>query len=138
MNKENTLKDRIIQAFKLNADDTEQIYNDCKRYIKAIKEGRIICNIDKVSQSGMSRNIKFLECSKSKYYKNTHQYLNFYFLFKVLDYSEVKQTGTFRISGCGMDMIFNTNYCIIHRLKRLGFISAKQCAILAQQTPTVI
>jgi hypothetical protein len=40
----------------------DQFYKDAERYVKAIKEGRVICSIGSVSRSGMSRTIKFLEC----------------------------------------------------------------------------
>jgi len=117
---------------------TESFHESCERYINAIKEGRMICSIDAVSNSGMSRTIKFLECKK---YKNRSEYgyLNFFMLFKILGYlPSGRYSDYFRIYGCGMDMIFHTNYTIIHRLKRLGFISKKQCERLAQQTPSVI
>ena len=139
MTKEERIKTNISKEFKLNDIDTNDFYNHAKRYIKAIKENRMICNIDKVSKSGMSRNIKFLECHKNTYNNGLqYQYLNFYYFFNLLGYSEVKRTGTFRIYGCGMDMIFDTNYTIIHRLKRLGFISQRQCSDLTRMTPSVI
>ena len=98
----------------------------------------MICNIDSVSASGMSRTIKFLSCEKSKR-ENRFMYLNYFVLFRVLGYTVAGKYGSyFRVSGCGMDMIFHTNYTIIHKLQRLGFISKKQCNHLAQQTPTVI
>jgi len=114
----------------------EDFINNAVRYIEAIKEGRIICNIETVSKSGMSRTIKFLECSGDK--KKGFRYLNFYNFFESMGYTPVRDHNTFRISGCGMDMIFHTNYTIIHQLHRLGFMSASQCEKLAQLTPPVI
>jgi len=111
----------------------EQFLADAKDYIKAIKDGRMICNIDSVSNSGMSRVIRFLSCEKSKH---GFYYRNYYAFFKALGFSEVKNG--FRISGCGMDMIFHTNYTIIHRLHSMKFITKKTCDSLAQKTPTVI
>jgi len=110
----------------------EQFISDAKTYIKAIKERRMICIIKSVSNSGMSRNLKFLSCEGKKGNFNHRQYIC---LFIALGYKEVKQTGTFKINGCGMDMVFNTNYCIIHDLKSLGLISDEECKHLAQQTP---
>jgi len=116
--------------------DIKSFVNSADRYIKAIKEGRMICSIGSVSQSGMSRNIKFMECRKGN---NRHCYLNFYAFFLALGHRSVgNMDGYFRVSGCGMNMIFHTNYQIIHRLHRLGFISKKQCSNLAQLTPSVI
>lgn len=62
----------------------------------------------------------------------------FFTLFMSLGFSEVNRSGYFRISGCGVDMIFHTNYTIIHNLRSLGFISKKECSHLAQQTPNII
>ena len=86
--------------------DIETFINNAKRYIKAIKENRMICAIGSVSKSGMSRNIKFVELSKSDT-SDKHQLYNFYQFFDVLGYTKVKNSDYFRIGGCGMDMIFH-------------------------------
>jgi hypothetical protein len=135
----NVIESKDIQKglSKLNHFDNKEFIMNATRYIKAIKEGRIICSIDSVSKSGMSRTIKFLECKKGS--KNQHHYYNFYALFIALGYSKVSdRSDYFRISGCGMDMIFHTNYSIIHQLHQLGFINRKECAKLAQMTPSII
>jgi hypothetical protein len=114
----------------------DQFYNDCERYVKAIKDGRIICSIGSVSSSGMSRTIKFLECSKGR---NRYNFMNFFSFFKALGYSDARSRDHyFKIQGCGMDMIFHSNYTNIHYMERLRIIGKKQCTDLAQQTPTVI
>lgn len=115
----------------------DEFLNDARRYIKAIKEGRMICSIGSVAPSGMSRTIKFLECSKHKG-EPRYNYLNFYAFFMVMGFRSPTDSDYFRIHGCGMDMIFHTNYTIIHRLRTLGFLTNKQCEQLAQKTPTVI
>ena len=117
--------------------DNETFIDHAKRYIKAIKENRVICSIGSVSKSGMSRTIKFVELAKSDLSENHHLY-NFYQFFDVLGFSKIKDSDYFRIGGCGMDMIFHTNYTIIHDLKRLGFVSDDECKTLAQKTPSVI
>ena len=139
--------DKIISLINSNKELTkkitneeyyhfDQFINDANRYIKAIKERRMICSIGSVSSSGMSRTIKFLACEK-----NTHgyNYLNYFAFFTILGYSPVGRYGNyFRIGGCGTDMIFHTNYTIIHKLYHLGFINKKQCESFAQMTPQVI
>lgn len=121
---------------KQNYYSIDQFFDDAQRYVKAIKERRIICSIGSVSRSGMSRTIKFLECSKGT---NGHNYLNFFVFFKVLGYTETRaRDHYFSISGCGMDMIFHSNYTNIHYLHNLGIINRPQCGDLAQMTPTVI
>jgi hypothetical protein len=105
------------------------------RYIYAIRQGRMICSIGSVSKSGMSRTIKFLEMSKGE---NRHFLYNFYQFFDSLGYTKIKDSDYFRIGGCGMDMIFHTNYTIMHDLRRLGFINKEECDTLAQATPHIV
>jgi hypothetical protein len=119
--------------------DVNDFIDDGMRYIKAIKEGRMIVSIGSVSQSGMSRTMKFLSCEKNKYYKGHHNYTNYWMFFRLLGYSKDRSNNRyFRIHGCGMDMVFDTNYNNIHNLCRLGFIDKKTCAKLAQETPPVV
>lgn len=111
--------------------------DNANAYIKAIKEKRMINSIDSVSRSGMTRNIKFLSCEKNT--STSFYYRNYFALFVALGYSPANQRSHyFKISGCGMDMIFHTNYSNMHNFKTLGFISAKQCANLSQMTPSTI
>ena len=133
--------DKAIQKniASINYVSNESFIEHAFDYIKAIKQNRMICNIASVSNSGMSRTIKFLSCEKSNDKNRPFYYRNYWTLFKILGYKESRANrDCFTVSGCGMDMIFETNYSIIHKLHRLGFISKKQCEILAQQTPSVI
>lgn len=121
-----------------NYYSVEQFTKDANDYIKAIKQGRMLNSIGSVSSSGMSRTMKFTSCEKNQRTKGFY-YRNYFAFFKALGYSEAnKNDHYFRISGCGMDMIFHTNYSIIHNLTRLGFLSKKECENLAQQTPNTI
>lgn len=117
--------------------DANTFIDNAKRYIKAIKENRMICSIGSVSKSGMSRTIKFVELAKSDDSDRHHLY-NFYQFFDVLGYTKIKDSDYFRIGGCGMDMIFYTNYSIIHNLKSIGLVSDDECKTLSQNTPSVI
>jgi hypothetical protein len=120
---------------KLKYYDSSQFVNDASRYIQAIKENRMINVIKSVSGSGMSRVIKFTSCEKGT---NNYYQSNYNCLFIALGYTEAKNRDGFTIGGCGMDMIFHTNYTIIHRLGRLGFLNKKQVETLAQRTPNTI
>ena len=126
-----------IQPMKISKErkDLEKDLIFYLRYIKAIKEARMICSIGSVSKSGMSRTIKFLEMSKGE---NRHFLYNFYQFFDSLGYTKIKDSDYFRIGGCGMDMIFHTNYTIMHDLRRLGFINKEECDTLAQATPHIV
>ena len=44
----------------------EYFIQDCKDYIKAIKEGRMLYLVDTVSNSGMSRTLIIKSCEKNK------------------------------------------------------------------------
>lgn len=105
--------------------------SDAKTYIDAINKNRMCCIIPHVSNSGMSRIINFHSFEKTNY----RQY---YSLFKSLGYSYNNNHNGFRVNGCGMDMVFHTNYCNIQDFYNIGLISKKQCSILAQKTPTVL
>lgn len=137
-----TIESNIIKKLQLSnvekygSSEVGIFVQNAKRYVKAIKQGRVICNIESVSRSGMSRNLKFLECNGN--IKSGFNYLNFWSLFDALGFRNAKNSNAFCISGCGMDMVFATNYEIIHTLYNLGFINEKECSILAQKTPTVI
>ena len=118
------------ERFPISYDD---FVMNVQRYLKATRERRVICSIGSVSKSGMSRTMKFLEMPKNGGYL-----LNFYRLFDILGHQKISNSDYFRINGCGMDMVFNTNYNIIHNLQSLGFITRKTCDVLAQETPQVV
>lgn len=115
----------------------ETFINDANAYISSITEGRMINVIGSVAKSGMSRTLKFTSCevgNNGKYHQR-----NYTQFFLALGYRESRNGyGYFTVGGCGMDMIFHTNYTIIHRLFNLGFIDKPTCEHLAQQTPTTI
>ena len=141
-----TKQERIIKKLdknlvkRIEKDEhysVDRLISDGKRWIRAIKDGRMICSIPSVSQSGMSRTMKFVETSRTTYDKRYHM-LNFFAFMSMLGYQKVRDSNCFRIHGCGMDMVFDTNYQIIHELHSYGFINRKTCDYLAQQVPSVI
>ena len=116
----------------------EDFIDHAKRYIKATKEGRMVCSIGSVSSSGMSRTMKFVEMAKNTYTPNKFQLLNFYQFFDILGHTKVRGSDYFRVSGCGMDMVFATNYNIIRELHGLGLLNKPSCRKLEQETPPVL
>lgn len=114
----------------------ESFIRDAKQYIKAIKERRMIVNIASVSKSGMTRRMVFNSCEKNKRTKNCY-YRQYTGLFTALGTFTVKNHEIV-VGGCGMDMVFHVNYTTIHKLHKLGFITRKECDILAQITPQII
>ena len=113
----------------------EAFLNDANAYINSIKNGSMLCIIHSVAKSGMSRAIKFHSCADNGERYNYRQYTS---LFEALGYKEKGNTGAFTVNGCGMDMVFNTNYNIIHDFYRIGLIYKESCSHLAQQTPVVL
>jgi len=132
MIKEKEIEKMVKKANYFHVDD---FLRDCKDYINAIREKRMIVNICSVSRSGMSRKMKFLSCEQGN--ANYH-YRNYYAFFTALGYSFRSNSDCFIVSGGGMDMVFSVNYNTMHTLHRLGIIDKKECDYLAQQTPTVI
>lgn len=123
---------------KLSHHTSESFLRDARQYVKAIKEGRMICTIGSVSSSGMSRTMKFVSCEKG-IKGGRNWYSNYFCLFVALGFTESRaKDHYFSIGGCGMDMVFHTNYTIIHRLHRFGIITKKECESLCQMTPGVI
>ena len=121
-------------AKKLPYYNMEQFAQDAQTYINAIREGRMICVIKSVSKSGMSRVLSFHSIEKGT---ERHWARQYNCLFIALGYTESRNRDGFTIGGCGMDMVFHTNYTIIYRLESLGYITKEECDKLAQQTPVV-
>lgn len=131
----NIYNDKEITKFVnyQNYYEVDDFIRDAKTYIKAIKARRMLCTIKSVSSSGMSRVIKFNSFEGSKMSGGFRQYWS---LFSAMGYKESKgNRDAFTVHGLGMDMVFHTNYTIIHRL---GFMSKKEVTYLAQQTPTIL
>lgn len=105
---------------------------EAKQYISAIEQGRMICFIHSVSRSGMTRYMSFKAYAKSFYYKGFNQFIS-----SLLGIKLNKQCKLI-VEGCGMDMVFNTNYEVINALQRIGYLSKKRAEKLAQKTPTSV
>lgn len=109
----------------------EMLLSDIQTYIKALKEGRLQYLVMNVSSNGMNRNIFIQSCEQSK----TNN--NFYFrqysrMFEMLGY-KLSKDYYIRVSGCGMNMLFATNYNLIHTFKNMNIISESEAEILAQK-----
>ena len=109
----------------------DNLISDINTYIKAVKSGRILYDVVSVAKSGMSRTIKITSCEKAG--KNQYYYRQYQAMLSVLGESVVRYSYTIRVRGCGMNMLFATNYNLMHKFRRLGFISKKQCKVLEQK-----
>lgn len=108
--------------------DVETFAEDCKRYAKALKDGRLIATIKSVSRSGMRRVICIEEMTKG--YNGRYALNTFMSFFKSINIGTNKD-GYVIANGCGMDMIFYTNYTICRILYHLGVLSEKECDTLS-------
>lgn len=131
-----TLSNEVKKAISKNQYYSEENFiSDANQYIDAIKEGRVIVSVVSVSKSGMSRKLKVLAFQKHKD-NSTGYYRQFNSMFEALGH-KIKDYA-FTVNGCGMDMIFHTNYSAMHDFKRMAIITKEECEKLCQQTPTNI
>lgn len=134
-----TLSKEVIKAIAKNEYySEEQFISDAQSWVNAIKEGRILCNIVSVSSSGMSRQMKFMSFEPSKNEGQQGWYRQFNTMLQVLGFKYNKAKYCISVSGCGMDMVFHTNYTIMHDFKNMGIITDDECAKLCQMTPSTI
>ena len=126
-----TLSNEIVKAISKETYYTqEQFIQDVKTYIKAVQSGRIHYSVTHVSTSGMNRNISIMsyEGSMSKGY-----YRNYFGMLRVMGYKFADKHSLYiKVAGCGMNMLFATNYNLMHSFYRMGFINKKACDTLAQ------
>ena len=109
----------------------EMLLDDIQDYIKALKEGRLQYLVMNVSQSGMSRNIYVQSCEQSKT-NNSFYFRQYSRMFEMLNY-KLDKNYYVKVSGCGMNRVFATNYYLIHTFKSMNIISESEAEILAQK-----
>lgn len=124
----------LLKGLKKVDMPIERFISDAQIYLRAVKERRINYAVDTVSKSGMSRTLIITSCERWRWDgKIRYYYRQYNTMLQAMGYS-VKHgyRDSIRVSGCGMNMLFATNYNIVWSLHRLGFISRKQCDILCQ------
>lgn len=110
--------DKQIAEFLQSEDGKRNV----ERFIKALKEQRIVVSIPHVSSSGMSRIIRFREIGKYKSSGKYHYIIyQFDWFFEHLGYCYDKNWDGIKVGGCGMDMVFHTLYSVCGTLKHYGF-----------------
>lgn len=127
-----TLSNEITKTISNEKYYSEEAFiSDAKTYLAAVKSGRIQYTVTHVSSSGMSRNISInsYEGKMTKGY-----YRNYFAMLRVMGYKSAdKYSHDIRVGGCGMNMLFATNYNIIRSFYHMGFINKATCNILAQK-----
>ena len=109
----------------------EMLLDDIQDYIKALKEGRLQYIVMNVSSNGMNRTIFIQSCEQSKT-NNSFYFRQYSRMFEMLNY-KLDKDYNIRVSGCGMNMLFATNYYLIQTFKSMNIISAAEADILAQK-----
>ena len=126
-----TLSNEVVKNISKEAYYSEEAFiNDAKTYIKAVESGRILYEVLSVSSSGMSRQImikSYEGTMKKGYYRSYYGFLN------ALGYRFNKDRDGIIVCGCGMNMLFATNYNIIGRLKFMGFLNDSKAKTLQQK-----
>ena len=126
INLTNDIKKAIEKA---NWYDDARFIKDCNTYIEAVKSGRILYDVVSVSASGMSRKItirSFEGTMEKGFYRNYLQMLEIFGYKMNKDY-------TITVKGCGMNMLFATNYDLIGQMEKLGFIDKETSDDLKQR-----
>lgn len=83
-------------------------YNELTRIKKALLNGRFYAGVMSVSRSGMSRKIKLAYTYKNKLHTIRDE--------KILALAGCNKDG--KIGGCGMDMLFHSQYTLFQNLHR--------------------
>ena len=135
--KQKRIMNNIAQSsikFDEKYDHVEYFYSTAEAYIKAVAERRHIATVHSVAPSGGSRTVTLKILEKSKGNKEfSGIYMNF-FVHQLLNQRRNK-AGELVLTGGGMDMVWDLNYRVINALTRLGFITKKRGAELAQIAP---
>ena len=125
------LNNDVIKFIKSKEYYTEEDFiKDAKTYVKAVKSGRIKYNVTHVSSSGMSRDINITSYEGTM---SQGSYRSYNYFLQALGYKFKKYSYDITVTGCGMNMLFATNYSIIHDLKYMNIINDSECKILAQK-----
>lgn len=99
---------------------TEEGIRNAERFIKALKEHRLIASVKKVSRDGLSRQIFFGEVGIVANDRPAIYQFNYFFSQLGWRYAR-GNADALSISGCGMDMIFHTFDSVASTLKYYGF-----------------
>ena len=81
---------------------------ELKNIMKKVKDKRVYARVTYVSSSGMSRGVTFRVITKKGELLRIDTYIH-----KILGYSWAREwSNGLVIGGCGLDVVFNTLYCI--------------------------
>lgn len=93
---------------------------NAERFLKAVREHRLLCTVKRVSSSGMSRVISFHEVVWNEDRKRM-QLLQFNWFLGQMGWTYSDKDNAIRVGGCGMDMIYHVLYSTVDNLRYYGF-----------------
>lgn len=125
--------ERIMKRIEsMNYYGESDFIRDLESYYHAATNGTLLYNVAKVSSNGTSRTIKinYLEKSESS---NRYFVYNFWSMLKCLGFRmSRKYESAVCVSGCGMDMVFDTHYRICSCMQTLGMIDEEEFRVISQ------
>lgn len=122
------MSEKEIKAY-LESEDGKR---NAERFIKALREGRMVCSVKHVNSTGTSRVISFCEMKSWTVNRKRHWAIyQFNWFFKNLGFRYDDSWDAIRVGGCGMDMIFGTLYNVCGTLQYHGFKLPKDWSSLA-------
>lgn len=106
-------KDRVAEYLQSEAGKS-----NAERFLKAVKEHRLLCSVKHVSRNGMSRIIGVYEIQHDD---NGRPYLcQFNWFLGEIGFKYNDDYHAIRVGGCGMDMIYNLLYNAVDKLRYYG------------------
>ena len=107
-------KDKVAEFLQSEAGKM-----NAERFLKAVREHRILCNIKRVSRSGMSRVIGVYEIQNDE--NGRPNILQFNWFLGQMGWTYSDKDHAIRVGGCGMDMIFHLLSSSVEKLRDYGF-----------------
>ncbi len=125
--------ERISKRIKsLNYYNESDFIRDFNSYYHAAMNGTLIYSVASVSSDGLSRTIKINYLERAENSKRFYLY-NFWGLLKCLGFRmSRKYESAVCVSGCGMDMVFDTHYRICSCMQTLGMIDEEEFRVISQ------
>lgn len=92
---------------------------NAERFLKAVREHRLLCTVKRVSSSGMSRIIGVYEIQNDE--NGRPNILQFNWFLGQMGWTYSNKDNAIRVGGCGMDMIYHVLYSTVNNLRYYGF-----------------
>ena len=109
------MRDKVAEFLQ-----SEEGKMNAERFLKAVREHRLLCTVKRVSSSGMSRVISFHEVVWNEDMKRM-QLRQFNWFLGQMGWTYLDKDYAIRVGGCGMDMIYHVLYTTVDNWRYYGF-----------------